>query len=246
MGHGLLCPLLVGLPPSEMDGGSLRPSRCEVSSRLVQCPGRSPQPSWASCRDGVISTPSGGGFTASCVRQPVDQPLSDEPQRESAPFLLPRSGSAGQLRGCVSSSLVGWVFAMRSPFEGRDCFMSQFSIATKTPLFSFYLVQSLRDGVTLFGSSLHCALPHSIGSKFLSEPYSKFLHDEVTLCRIVSLIPGVGVRFPFLSSRALWQRLRIPAPLLLGLRTFLYRPYQTREIIAMGDCYVLCGQSGVT
>ena len=50
-----------------------------------------------------------------------------------------------------------------------------------------------------------------------------------TLCRIVSL---TGVRCPFLSSRASWQRLRIPLPLLLG--------------IAMGDCYVLCGRSGVT
>ena len=37
-----------------------------------------------------------------------------------------------------------------------------------------------------------------------------------------------------------------PLPLLLGLRALLYRPYQTREIIAMGDCYVLCGRSGVT
>ena len=50
----------------------------------------------------------------------------------------------------------------------------------------------------------------------------------------------------FLSSRASWQRLRIPLPLLLGLRALLYRPYQTRERIAMGDCYVLCGRSGVT
>ena len=67
-----------------------------------------------------------------------------------------------------------------------------------------------------------------------------------TLYRIESLIPGTGVRFPFLLSRVSWQRLRIPLPLLLGLRAFLYRPYQTREIIAMGDCYVLCGQSGVS
>ena len=67
-----------------------------------------------------------------------------------------------------------------------------------------------------------------------------------TLCRIVSLIPGTGVRCPFLSSRASWQRLRIPLPLLLGLRALLYRPYQTREIFAMGDCCVLYGRSGVT
>ena len=67
-----------------------------------------------------------------------------------------------------------------------------------------------------------------------------------TLCRIVSLIPRAGLRFPFLSSWASWQRLRIPLPLLLGLRALLYRPYQTRGRIAMGDCYVLCGRSGVT
>ena len=39
---------------------------------------------------------------------------------------------------------------------------------------------------------------------------------------------------------------QIPPPLLLGLRALLYWPYQMREIIAMGDCYVLCGRSGVT
>ena len=67
-----------------------------------------------------------------------------------------------------------------------------------------------------------------------------------TLCRTESLIPGTGVRCPLLLSRVSWPRLMIPLPLLLGLRAFLYRPYQTREIIAMGDCYVLCGQSGFT
>ena len=34
-------------------------------------------------------------------------------------------------------------------------------------------------------------------------------------------------------------------PLLLGLRASLYRPNQ-RETITMGDCYILCGRSGVT
>ena len=57
-----------------------------------------------------------------------------------------------------------------------------------------------------------------------------------TLCRIESLIPGTGVRFPLLLSLVLWPRLRIPLPLLLGLRAFQYRPYQMRERIAMGDC----------
>ena len=39
-----------------------------------------------------------------------------------------------------------------------------------------------------------------------------------------SLIPGTGVRFPLLLSLVLWPRLRIPLPLLLGLRAFQYRP----------------------
>ena len=67
-----------------------------------------------------------------------------------------------------------------------------------------------------------------------------------TLCRIESLIPGTGVRFPLLLSLVLWPRLRIPLPLLLSLRALQYRPYQTRERIAMGDYCVLCGQSRFT
>ena len=49
-----------------------------------------------------------------------------------------------------------------------------------------------------------------------------------------------------LLSRVLWPRLRIPLPLLLGLKALQYRPYQTRERIAMGDYCVLCGQSRFT
>ena len=56
-GYGLPCPMLIDQPPSEMDGESRQPSRCEVSSRSVQCPGRSPQPLRASCRDRVVSSP---------------------------------------------------------------------------------------------------------------------------------------------------------------------------------------------
>ena len=41
-----------------------------------------------------------------------------------------------------------------------------------------------------------------------------------TLCRIESLIPGTGVRFPLLLSLVLWPRLRIPLPLLLGFEGF--------------------------
>ena len=104
-GHGFLGSILVGQPPSEMDGESRHPSRCQVSSRTSQCPGRSPQPSRASCRDRVVSPPSGGEITASCLVQSIDRPVCDEPQRETAPVLLARLGSPGRIRGCVSSSL---------------------------------------------------------------------------------------------------------------------------------------------
>ena len=43
--------------------------------------------------------------TASRLGQPVNRPLCDEPQRETAPVLLVGPGSPGRLRGCVSSSL---------------------------------------------------------------------------------------------------------------------------------------------
>ena len=46
------------------------------------------------------------------------------------------------------------------------------------------------------------------------------------LCRMDSLIPGSGMRCPFLLLRSPWQRFGIPTPLLLGLRAFLYRLYQ--------------------
>ena len=82
-----------------------RPSRSEVSSRRVQRPGRCTQPSRASCRDRVVSPPSGGESTSSYVGQSVDRPVCDLPQREAAPILLACPGSTGRLRGCVSSSL---------------------------------------------------------------------------------------------------------------------------------------------
>ena len=104
-GHGVQVPMFVDQPPSEMDGEFRRPSRCEVSTRRVQRPGRCSQPSRASCRDRVVSPPSGGESTSSCVWQSVNRPVCDLPQREAAPVLLACPGSPGRLRGCVSPSL---------------------------------------------------------------------------------------------------------------------------------------------
>ena len=104
-GHGVKVPMFVDQPPSEMVGEFRRPSRCEVSTRRVQRPGRCSQPSRASCRDRVVSPPSGGEGTSSCVGQFVNRPVCDLPQREAAPVLLACSGYPGRLRGCVSPSL---------------------------------------------------------------------------------------------------------------------------------------------
>ena len=96
-GHGFPSSMLVGQPPSEMDGESRHSSRCEVSSRTSQCPGRSPQPSRASRSDRVVSSPSGGEVTASRLGQSVDRSFCDEPQRETALLLQARPGSPGCL-----------------------------------------------------------------------------------------------------------------------------------------------------
>ena len=103
--HGVEASMFVDQPPSEMDGVFRRPSRSEVSSRRVQRPGRCTQPSRANCRDRVVSLPSGGESSSSCVGQSVNRPVCDLPQREAAPILLACPGSTGRLRGCVSPSL---------------------------------------------------------------------------------------------------------------------------------------------
>ena len=401
-----------------MDGEFRRPSRCEISTRREQRAGRSSQPSQASCRDRVVSPPSGGEITASRLGQSVDRPFCDVPPREAAPVLLACPGSPGRLRGCVSPSL-GRPGSVRVPSlsSGRsgDCprprivagsddsgrtSLSSLAregvvrrltassdpatpgtallgrTASATPLQSVpsrrpraepsrvatlkrhfrksgfsgraarvlsgvlresssLLYQSrwkifcgwcrgrgvapvnatvpvvvdflihLRQDKGLYVSAVkgYCSALNSVlapkGRDLASSreitmllrsfsrsvnpvelrppawdislvlqsltgaPYEplrtceeRFLAQKTfsywplprlsvsvssTLCRTESLIPGTGVRFPFLLSRVSWPRLRIPLPLLLSLRAFLYRPYQTRVIIAMGDCYVLCG-----
>ena len=104
-GHGFPSPVFVNQPPSEMDGVFRRPSRCEISARRGQRSGRCSQPSRASCGDRVVSPPSGGEVSSSCVGQSVNRSVCDLPQHEAAPVLLACPGSPGRLRGCVSPSL---------------------------------------------------------------------------------------------------------------------------------------------
>ena len=53
----------------------------------------------------MVSPPSGGEITSSCVGQSVSRPVCDLPQREAASVLLASPGCPGRLRGCVSPSL---------------------------------------------------------------------------------------------------------------------------------------------
>ena len=78
---GLPLPLLVGQPASEVDGESRPPPRCAVSSRAVQCFGRSPRPLGSGYRDRVISPPAGGEGSPSSLGLAVDRSVHDEPQR---------------------------------------------------------------------------------------------------------------------------------------------------------------------
>ena len=105
-------------------GGTVSRALCLLTSRLLRwtesfdvhlderylpgesnVPGRCSQPSRASCGDRVVSPPSGGEGTSSCVGQSVNRPVCDLPQREAAPVLLACPGSPGRLRGCASPSL---------------------------------------------------------------------------------------------------------------------------------------------
>ena len=100
--------------PSEMDGEFRRPSRCEISTRREQRSGRCSQPSQASCRDRVVSPPSGGEVTSSSLGQSVNRSVCDLPQCKAAPVFLASPGSPGRLQGCVSPSL-GRLGSVRVP-----------------------------------------------------------------------------------------------------------------------------------
>ena len=89
-----------------------------------------------------------------------------------------------------------------------------------TFLWSFRALRGLR--MSLCGRVRSVFLPRKRSSYWPLPRLSVSVSS--TLCRIESLIPGTGVRFPLLLSLVLWPRLRIPLPLLLGLRAFQYRP----------------------
>ena len=101
-------------------GGTVSLSLCLLTSRLLRwtesfdvhldaryLPGESNVLAdvLSRCGDRVVSPPSGGEGTSSCVGQSVNRPVCDLPQREAAPVLLACPGSPGRLRGCVSPSL---------------------------------------------------------------------------------------------------------------------------------------------
>ena len=92
-------------PASEVVGDSGRPPRCEVSTRAVQCSGRSSQLSGSGYRGQVVSPPAGGERSASSLELATDRSVRYESQREAFPILFPCPRAPGSLQGCVSSSL---------------------------------------------------------------------------------------------------------------------------------------------
>ena len=97
-------PLLVDQATSPM-GRALRcPVGGKVSAGVVQCSGRSPQPSGAGYRVRVVS-PFPGGESTPCLGFSIAGHVRDAPQCEASPVLLPRPGSPGHLRGCVPTSV---------------------------------------------------------------------------------------------------------------------------------------------
>ena len=171
-GHGFPGSILVDQPPSEMDGEFRHPSRCEVSTRTRQCP----QPSRASSRDRVVSPPSGGEGTASCLGQSVDRPLCDMPQRETALVLLAGPASPGRLRGCVSPSLGRpgpvRVPSLSSGLSGdRPCprVVARHYDSGRTPL--------AKEGVVLLLNQPPLALPW--WDSLLRQPHCNLFHQGV-------------------------------------------------------------------
>ena len=384
---------------------------CEVSTRRVQRPGRCSQLPRASCRDRVVSPPSGGESTSSCVGQSVNRPVCDLPQREAARIArlsriprpssrmrfvilgttwictrsLPLLWSVGWLPASSSRRVSRWLWSRLSGqrrsgsqtccfywpnhpwlcLAGTSCFgnplqsvpsrrpraepsrvatlkrhyrKSGFSgraarvlsgvlresssrlyqsrwkifcgwcrgrgvapVNATVPVVVDFLIHLRQDkGLSVSAVKGYCSALNSVlalkgrdlaasreittllrsfarsvnpvelrppawdislvlhsltgapyeplrtcEERFLAQK-TLFLLALASAKRIESLIPGTGVRFPLLLSRALWPRLRIPLPLLLGLKALQYRPYQTHERIAMGDYCVLCGQSRFT
>ena len=117
------------------------------------------------------------------------------------------------------------------------------SVERRFPAWGFALgLQSLSGSLfELLRTCVECGLTRPTHFRLALASTRRWMTSE--LCRMESLMPGSGVRYPFLSFRSPWQRLRIPPPLLLGLRAFLYQPYQ-RENITMGDWYILCRRLG--
>ena len=85
LGHGLLCPLLMG-PPILRWSGVLNFHLDERVFPVSLCPGGSSQPLRAISRDRAVSTSSGGASASSHLRNSFGLPCSGEPQCEFCPF----------------------------------------------------------------------------------------------------------------------------------------------------------------
>ena len=128
-------------------------------------------------------------------------------------------------------------------------------------LLSYYVARVISCGPRVLSSFVSLVLQNLLGASWSSSGHTKCvfpLRDMLFILASASAgcfgvfhvmsFPGSlswsgdGMSFAFVTGFV--AKTQAP-PLLLGLRASLYRPDQ-RETIAMGDCYILCGWSGVT
>ena len=112
-----------------------------------------------------------------------------------------------------------------------------------TFLWSFRALLGLR--MSLCGRVMSVFLPRKRSSSWPLASAKRIGELHALSYRVSHTRDWGEVSFAFVTKFS-WPRLRIPLPLLLGLKALQYRPYQTRERIAMGDYCVLCGQSRFT
>ena len=149
------------------------------------------------------------------------------PVNASVPVVVDFLIHLRQDKGLSVAAVKGYCSALNS-VKLRPCFvvLRDRSILSScvhlrgTFLWSFRALRGLR--MSLCGRVRSVFLPRKRSSFWPLPRLSVSVSS--TLCCIESLIPGTGVRFPLLLSLVSWPRLRIPLPLLLGLRALQYQP----------------------
>ena len=179
----------------------------------------------------VVSPPSGGEGTSSCVGQSVNRSVCNLPQREAAPVLLASPGSPGRLRGCVSPSF-GRLGSVRIPSlcSGRSVIarVQQSSRVAMTLVTPLWPEKEWFADFLLLLTQPPLALP--CWDKLLRQPHCSLFHQGVHVLKLHSWRLSSDTT----ESRAFREEL---ARVLSGvLRESSSRLYQSRWKIFCGWC----------